>query len=1542
MFFGLLSAQNVSISSNGDTGTSGTNWSTSGTNPVVISIANTSSSIDINTSVIKGYLESGADVVVEHILWTNNSNEISLDNDLVVNSSSEQTLTFKAYGKVKINDNVEIESTGDKLNLILWSNATAADGNHSTVDINKGASIITNGGFLHLAGGLDNGANGGTSSDGIPDGYSHSYDSGGAVGFGDRLNSNNATVSILTNGGDIIVRGKGDYTSGIVFQDNIKIDSGTGKIDMESNSKYRIGLVMGAVGNPNTLIHSASTSTPAIKIKATSDDYYYALSMDEDGGKILIQSSSATGGGVDIDLESKKDYVAYLGNLDRTFKGYILSANGPINFNALCTVSNTKSVLQISSNWYFGAVTTPDTVQGTSTITNSNSLVTISADEFYIDQYNNKGTAIHTSNEVNIDIAKPALITQRYFYGNLNISGQASNPVIIASNANTDLWFYDAEIITSKSLEIYGKTLVVDYSTISLNNTTEDSYFTIESSYGTSDTTDDLMFFYPNSEIRNVSGNSVVTIKAPNRIKFESDITAPAGKLDVVFWSKRNFTNTKSGLLKLLGSSIATNGGDIWIGGSATTSGHGLWNGIEVGDGPSDNNGYETFSSCILDNADIDTSNGDLMFLLGFGTATKGLESFGTNTIELGTGDFIYVANEAKNPSLTVSTKGTHIFAPLTTFNDKDGDASTALNWTGSYNASNDLFTGNYGVDNSNSFMPAFKLAQFSKLKGITLGYYDGMSVFNSTTSNYDTVIYEETTGAVKISSPINLSDNDVVSDIRLHGKNISITAALNTNGDITLKSDVNSSTGTILTSDTLHLNGAGSFTTGSPTQYHEVNTLFAGSSSLPMGRLTFRNNKALNIGDINSGVNSSDMIHISTQTGNISLLNDINTTSSDPAAVLLYAGIPTAKGTISGGSVILNDNDVISPGRSMLFSGDVGISTGVLAWSDDEVYFEDATSDTNTFGFTSTGKYAVFRNDINIWDGSTSTDANVGSNWSKGSVPVAGDVLFVGTATSGNYPDITSDLNFSNHLVLQDDGELIIEPGVKFTIASGDFNGRPVLFKSSAAGSAYLGTLTGELRGATNVMVERYIAPKRAFRFLSSSVTTSNSLNNHWQENGATAVGLGTHITGVDGATNGFDVTSTNNPSMFKYNNASDSWTTVTNTNATVLTAGEAVRLMIRGDRNIDMSTNTPTATATKLRATGTLSSGRIVLSGTDLNQVAEGYSLIGNPYQAPVDLNSVLANATNIDASYVYYWDSNISGTNGRGGYVIHDMSTNQNDVTGSNNSKYLQVGQSVFVKKANTADPATITFTEADKSLSGGSDLVFRNSETNSISSLRATLKEQTGGVIDGALTIFSDDYSNEATSEDAIKFTNLEEQVSFNIDSSLLGINKQTVPENNSVLELNTKNYKGTDYTWEVELTNYDGPQAYLLDTYLDQQIMIEGTLVYNFNVDTQNAETRVENRFRVVFDATLSNTSLLDQNVSLYPNPTNSASNGFTINTSAVDSLTVHNALGQKVSVNTTYSNDSVSVKPNNTIASGIYIITIASKGSTVTKKWIVN
>ncbi len=551
-------------------------------------------------------------------------------------------------------------------------------------------------------------------------------------------------------------------------------------------------------------------------------------------------------------------------------------------------------------------------------------------------------------------------------------------------------------------------------------------------------------------------------------------------------------------------------------------------------------------------------------------------------------------------------------------------------------------------------------------------------------------------------------------------------------------------------------------------------------------------------------------------------------------------------------------------------------------------------------------------------------TPAWNGSAWSNGTGP-----------TSSINAIIDGDLTTSTDLACKDltinaNRTLTIAAGNKLTVSGNLINNGTILFKSNATATAMFDVFNGTQSGSGVVTTERYIPAKRAFRFLSPSVTTSTSIKLNWQENAGTTAGLGTHITGVDGATNGFDTTATNNPSLYTFNNTSGAWEAVTST-LTNFTAGTPYRLMVRGDRLINLSTNTPTATETVLRATGTLKTGNF---SPTLNQAASGYSFVGNPYQAPVNIKTVLDAATNMNTGVVYYWDPTL---NARGGYVTRDLTNNNNNVT-SNFNQYLQPGQAVFVKKANTASAASVTITESHKSVANGVAGVFRTTTPNDYGLLRVNLQANTNNqwdTIEGTLAVFNNMYSWNTTEEDAAKFANLDEEVSLMQDNTSLAIAMQTNPSSTNELPIRLKNTRHTAYQWKFELSDYNGLTPYLVDTQNSTYTPIENNTVVPFTVNGQEL-----NRFKIVFQNSALSIDDFANNIKLYPNPAKAGAS-FYIDGMAEATVSVYNVLGQNIPVQLKSQGNAIQVTPTQTLSQGIYLVTVSTEGKTQHVKWIV-
>jgi hypothetical protein len=132
-FFGQLQAQTITISSSGDTGTSGTNWTTSGSNPVTIEA---SGDATINTSVITSYLNAGTSVILSTAL------DIRLSAAISKSSGNSATLTCNAGRDIYLQ--ADISSNSNALTLVL----NADDDNNAIGAITLTSNLNSNGGHI--------------------------------------------------------------------------------------------------------------------------------------------------------------------------------------------------------------------------------------------------------------------------------------------------------------------------------------------------------------------------------------------------------------------------------------------------------------------------------------------------------------------------------------------------------------------------------------------------------------------------------------------------------------------------------------------------------------------------------------------------------------------------------------------------------------------------------------------------------------------------------------------------------------------------------------------------------------------------------------------------------------------------------------------------------------------------------------------------------------------------------------------------------------------------------------------------------------------------------------------------------------------------------------------------------------------------------------------------------------------------------------------------------------------------------------------------
>ena len=579
----------------------------------------------------------------------------------------------------------------------------------------------------------------------------------------------------------------------------------------------------------------------------------------------------------------------------------------------------------------------------------------------------------------------------------------------------------------------------------------------------------------------------------------------------------------------------------------------------------------------------------------------------------------------------------------------------------------------------------------------------------------------------------------------------------------------------------------------------------------------------------------------------------------------------------------------------------------------------------------------------ITNWIGATSNSWNVASNWSCGVVPNGSNYNFTTISSGSPILDVNLSLQSGKSLLLSGTGTLTIAAGNTLSIVSGgivDFGGKLVTLKSDATGTASIGTIAGTLSNATNVTVERFIPKRRAFRFLSSPVNTSNFISNNWQQ--------ATHITGSTTAQNGFDQSNSGTASLFTYNSGTEAWAAISNTNATNLTIGTGYRMLVRGNRTINLNTSAQDSAALILSATGSIVTGNVVFgagsvssspagipalnaaAGSGANNSTVGWSLIGNPYACAVNW----ANVTKSNVSTTFAtWNVNNAG---RGSYVYHDGSSG----TGSGNSNIINSGQAVFVQT--TAANPSITFTEASK-VTSTPPSHFKKSLPD-VLNIDIFIGDR---AYDGLTVLFDANNSNAYDVNDFIKLVNPEINFySYLADGTKLAMNNMKEIKEETVVPLGLNGvFNGG--TYELKFSNqnsFANAEVKLKDKFINKVYDLKSINNLTFTV-TADSNSFGENRFELIFSQSatgLNNELSSNNNFMVFPNPANNVLNLSLTNTQEDNySFSIFNQLGAEVNAgNLDFNAKRTHALNIENLSNGVYFIQVKNGKSAQTIKFI--
>ncbi len=395
------------------------------------------------------------------------------------------------------------------------------------------------------------------------------------------------------------------------------------------------------------------------------------------------------------------------------------------------------------------------------------------------------------------------------------------------------------------------------------------------------------------------------------------------------------------------------------------------------------------------------------------------------------------------------------------------------------------------------------------------------------------------------------------------------------------------------------------------------------------------------------------------------------------------------------------------------------------------------------------------------------------------------------------------------------------------------------------------------------NVNVERWLPTTRKWRHIAWNTTSTQTARDSWMEknaiaNGNLVPGYGTIVTDEKStwATNNFDSKSVSGPSVKYYDMATGLYVGIPNTTSFNMNTYSSYYNFVRGDRSCTPANSTLTNTI--LRSTGTLKTGNQVFSIP-----ATKFAPVGNPYASAVDIRRL--DTLNLTSTF-YVWDPKLGGTYGIGAYqMLYQSGADYRVMPGGGtygalNSivDTLESGSAFFVRARTLT--GTLTFKETSKNI-GARAASFTGGEQANAEVSFALLSIVDPGVntlVDGAMAAFHENFNSAVDFDDALKLTNLSENVSYKRDGQLLAIERRRSITADDTLFLNVTGYKLKKYQWDINLNNLAaaGRTAFFVDKYLNTSQPLSFTTVNVIQFDIVNVVGAYNaDRFMIVFKQT---------------------------------------------------------------------------------------
>ena len=315
-------------------------------------------------------------------------------------------------------------------------------------------------------------------------------------------------------------------------------------------------------------------------------------------------------------------------------------------------------------------------------------------------------------------------------------------------------------------------------------------------------------------------------------------------------------------------------------------------------------------------------------------------------------------------------------------------------------------------------------------------------------------------------------------------------------------------------------------------------------------------------------------------------------------------------------------------------------------------------------------------------------------------------------------------------------------------------------------------------------------------------------------------------------------------------------------------------------------------------------------------------GWNLVANPYQSPIDWNSTEWVRDGV-SSTIYIWNPSINQ------YATYN-SANPSAAT-NGGSRYIGPGQSFFIKS--TANIPVLTAHETIKTSTFPDSLFFRLSAPQE--QLRLMVKMQGSDIQDEAIIEFHDQASEAFNlTFDAFKPELPGMNLSFSLVNELgdaLSVHafaKPNLTYTDKIIPVKIKAESGTYEITAEQLESFGNDvQFFIEDRYNKNITKLEEGKRFTFEVSS-NPETSQLGRLNIIIRQGKSNMSISENNsIRVFPNPSNGDNIQIMLPKAEKGSIEIFNMLGAKIaSQNFETNQNTIQLENMNQVPAGVYTV----------------